>query len=116
MTLLRVPAQLQPYIDVLGEDLGIRFLLAFGGSYIYLSERPQARSEVVYLVGLENAVALARRIGSGSMRVHSGKPFIARYFKDKGRTVNSIARELHTTDVTVRGWLKPPDDRQMKLL
>lgn len=113
---VRVPAQLAPYIEVLGLDLGIEFLLKFGGSYVHLSENPQGRSEVAVLVGQELTTALARRIGSGSFRVHTGKPFIARHFRAKGWTTNAIARHLHVSDVTVRSWLKPPDDRQLSLL
>lgn len=113
--MIRVPAQLAPYIDVLGLDLGIEFLLKFGGSYIHLSEKPQGRSDVTILIGPEKTIALAKRVGSGSLRVHTGKPFIARHFQAKGWTTNAIARHLHVTDVTVRGWLKPPDDRQLRL-
>ncbi|MEY9717876.1 hypothetical protein ABIA22_000366 [Sinorhizobium fredii] len=113
---VRVPAQLAPYIDVLGLDLGIEFLLKFGGSYVHLSENPQGRSEVTALIGHELTASLARRVGSGSIRVHTGKPFIAQHFRAKGWTTNAIARHLHVTDVTVRGWLKPPDDRQLSLL
>lgn len=118
----RVPAQLEPYIDVLGLDLGIEFLLKFGGSYVHLSANPQGRSEVEALVGQELTAALARRVGSGSVRVHTGKPFIAQHFRAMGWTTNAIARHLHVTDVTVRTWLKPrgkrkpPDKRQLELL
>ena len=114
---IKVPAHLQPYIDVLGEELGIHFLLAFGGGYAYLSENPQARSPVALLVGRDKAVALAKSIGSGSLRIPIGKPFIAQYFRSKGWTINAIAQKLHAQDTTVRGWVKPPpDDRQLKLL
>ncbi|SOC41602.1 hypothetical protein SAMN05892877_10922 [Rhizobium subbaraonis] len=112
----KVPAHLQPYIDTLGEELGIEFLLSFGGGYVYLSERPQGRSPVVEQFGEEAAIALAVRIGTGSLRVPVGKPFIARHFRAKRWTVNAIARKLHVTDVTVRAWLKQADDRQLSLL
>ncbi|MFD1330240.1 hypothetical protein [Mycoplana ramosa] len=116
MTGVKIPAHLQPYIDALGEDLGIEFLLSFGGSYVYLSERPQARSPVVELLGEELSITLARSVGAGSFRVPVGKPFIARHFRAKRWTINAIARKLHVTDVTVRGWLKQADTRQLSLL
>ena len=116
MTALKIPAHLAPYIDVLGTDAGIEFLLKFGGSYAYLSERPQDRSPVAELVGTEKAIALAKRVGTGSLRVPLGKPFIAGHLRATGWTVNAIARRLHVSDVTVRGWLKPSDEHQMKLL
>ena len=111
----KIPAHIQPYIDTLGEELGIRFLLAFGGSYAYLSERPQDRSPVTQLIGADAHMRLAARVGSGSLRIPLAKPFIARSFKDKGWTVNAIARHLHASDVAVRGWLKDRDDRQLSL-
>lgn len=116
MTGLKIPAHLQPYIEALGEDLGIEFLLSFGGSYVYLSERPQARSPIVELLGDQQSIALAKRIGTGSLRVPVGKPFIARHFRAKGWTVNAIARKLHVTDVTVRSWTKQSTGHQLSLL
>ena len=116
MTGVKVPAHLQPYIETLGEELGIEFLLSFGGSYVYLSERPQQRSPISGLIGQEKAVELAQRVGSGSLRIPVGKPFIARHFRAKDWTINAIASKLHVTDVTVRSWLKPTDDRQLSLL
>lgn len=113
---IKVPAHIQPYIETLGEELGIKFLLAFGGGYAYLSGRPQGRSPVTQLIGVEAHAILAARLGARSLRVPLAKPFIARCFKAKGWTVNAIARELHSSDVAVRGWLKSGDDRQMSFL
>lgn len=112
---IKVPAHIQPYIETLGEELGIKFLLAFGGSYAYFSDRPQERSPVTQLVGAEAHAKLASRLGAGSIRVPLAKPFIARSFKAKGWTVNAIARELHSSDVSIRRWLKDDNDRQLSL-
>lgn len=116
MTSPKVPAHIAPYIDILGVEVGIEFLLKFGGSYAYLSERPQDRSPIAELVGMDKAIALAKRVGTGSLRIPLGKPFIAGHLRSIGWTVNAIARRLHVSDVTVRSWLKQPDDRQMRLL
>lgn len=114
---IRVPAHIVPYIETLGEDVGIQFLLEFGGSYQYLSERPQERSPIVQFVGLEQTRKLAVRLGlPGSLRIPLAKPFIARHLKAQGATVNDIARRLHVSDVTIRGWLKEGDNRQLRLL
>jgi len=116
MTAIKIPAHIQPYIETLGEELGVKFLLSFGGSYVHISERPQERSPVVALIGHDKTVALAKRLMTGSFRVPTAKPFIAQVFRGKGWTVNMIARELHVTDVSVRGWLKPDLGRQLQLL
>lgn len=109
----KIPAHIEPYLSVLGVELGIDFLLQFGGSYVYLSERPQSRSPVVELLGIEKTAALAKRIGAGGLRVPLGKPFIAAYLRASNWSINAIARRLHVTDVSVRKWLNDAEDRQM---
>jgi len=56
--------------------------------------------------GNEAAIAVAEAVDTGSLRMPTGKPFIAAHFRSKNYTINQIARELH---VTVRGWLKSRD-------
>ncbi|WP_411037695.1 hypothetical protein [Shinella sp. BYT-45] len=116
MNATKVPAHIEPYMTVLGVEGGIEFLLQFGGSYVYLSERPQDRSPVVELVGHEKAAALAKRIGAGGLRVPLGKPFIAAYLRANNWSINAIARRLHVSDVSVRKWVNDADDRQMTFL
>ncbi len=107
---------------MLGEEQAIAFLLEFGGSYQYLSERPQARSPIAQMLGADKTAALAKHIGSGSLRLPLGKPFIAKLLRERGYTVNDTARKLHVADTTVREWLKQvpkparKDERQLKLL
>lgn len=113
---IRVPAHLQPYVTAVGIEKAVTFLLAFGGSYVYLSENPQARSPVAEAVGRDATIALAKQIGAGGFRCPTGKPFIAAHLKyNKGLTTNAIARQLHTTDVTVRSWLKSGESTQLDL-
>ena len=114
MSSFRVTAQAQPYVDALGLDVAVEFLLAFGGTEVYLSTKPQERSQVAELVGAEAAIRLAQRIGSGPCRVQTAKPFLAAYFRyKKGYNVVKIARQLHVTDVTVRNWLGPAPQNQL---
>lgn len=116
MSDIRVPAHVQPIVSAVGVERAIDFLLAFGGSYIYLSENPQERSPVQALIGRDAAIKLAKELGSGSLRCPTAKPFIAQHFKyNKGMTTNAIARKLHSSDVSVRGWLKPQGSTQMDL-
>jgi len=110
-----VPAHLAPFVEVLGADAAVEFLLKFGGGVSYFSENPQERSALVAAIGAEKTRALARRLGAGSLRVPTGKKFIARYWKDRGLNVTAIARKLHVTDTTVRAMLRGQDDRQLTL-
>ncbi|MCF1433386.1 hypothetical protein GOZ97_17510 [Agrobacterium vitis] len=113
---IRVPAHIQPYVTAIGIEKTVQFLLAFGGSYVYLSENPQDRSPVARAIGKVAATELARHVGPGGFRCPTGKPFIAAHLKyNKGFTTNDIARELHTTDVTIRNWLKAGESSQLDL-
>jgi hypothetical protein len=113
---IRVPAHIQPFVTAVGIEKTVQFLLAFGGSYAYLSENPQERSPVAQEIGRAATIALAEQVGAGGFRVPTGKPFIAAHLKyNKGLTINEIARQLHTTDVTVRKWLRDADARQLDL-
>ncbi len=113
MTTPRPPAHIAAYVEVLGVDLTIRFLLAFGGAEVYLAANPSAQSAVVQLVGLDNALALATAAdarGAGwQRRVPTGKPWIARVWHSQGLSKAEISRRLHTSDVTVRKWLHSDD-------
>ena len=115
------PAHLAPLVDVLGVDGAIAFLLEFGGAEVWLGAAPGARSRVARLVGEDRAAALAAL--PLPRRVPLGKPWIARVWRHRdGLPVAEIARRLHASDVTVRGWLKtagpatPADPRQPRLL
>lgn len=98
------PVQLLPFIQALGMDGTVAFLLEFGGSSISVARRPQDRGEVTRLIGREAAEAL------GAMelpaRIPLAKPWLAAYFHAQGMPVSRIARRLHVTDVSVRRYLR----------
>lgn len=108
MTAPAPPAQLEPYVAVLGVDLAIAFFLAFGGAELYIPRDPKGRSRLVDVVGLDRAQALADLAERSVLprRVPIGKPWIARVLKSQGLPIAKIATRLHTTDVTVRAYLK----------
>nr|WP_278437068.1 transposase family protein [Brucella anthropi] len=108
---LRPPAQIAVFVDVLGLELTIEFLLAFGGSPIQLSARPQAGSLLSEILSLEQISALAKKTGGGWHRVPTCKPFLCSYFSAKNMSVSAIARKLHITDTTVRSMIRREADR-----
>lgn len=117
---LRPPAQIEPFVRVLGVDDTIRFIEEFGGVEIYIAKNPTARSRIVKVLGREKAEALARLAESGEWpaRIPLVKPWVAAVLKAKGLPVSDIARILRTTDVTVRKYLNPvpaADPRQPRL-
>ena len=103
------PAQVSAYVEVLGIDGAVEFLMAFGGAELYLTESPKRRSRLVKLVGREKAIALARASERLPRRIPLCKPWIAAVLRERGLSNADIARMLHASDVAVRGWLKKFD-------
>lgn len=110
------PAHLQPFVDLLGEDDAIRFLLEFGGGPVYLSANPTAASSIAAIIGREKTVSLAKELGPGSIRVPQGKPWIAERLRARGISVLGIARQLKMKDDTVRRWLNGRKDNRQGFL
>jgi hypothetical protein len=104
---IRIPAQISTYVDIMGIDGTVEFLLAFGGAELYIPKDPKRnRSDLVKSIGYENTLALAKVSHKLQSRVPTSKPWIASVLKTKGHSVAAIARKLHCSDVAVRGWLK----------
>ncbi|MBJ3783396.1 hypothetical protein [Devosia sediminis] len=113
---IEIPAHIQPYVDVLGLDLTIDFLLAFGGAPLYLpSERTQTDSRLAEVVGADKAVALGKQLGRGTVRVPIQKRFIAACLLAKNVPIVEIARKLHVSDVSIRRWLPDRPNSQLGL-
>lgn len=115
----RPPAHVEPYVRILGQDMAVRFLLAFGGAELYIAANPKGRAMVSELLSDDQVSALAAL--DLPKRVPTAKPWIAHVLKSQGLSHAEIARRLHTTDVTVRRHLanyagpRIPDPRQPSL-
>lgn len=121
MTNPRPPAQIQPYVDVLGAEGTVEFLLTFGGSELSLRNNPR-HGQLAKLVGQQKAAELAEAAAHLPRRVPLAKPWLAQQLREKGLSVAEIARTLHVSDVSVRAYLKsrgvprkPPDPDQYSL-
>lgn len=121
----RPPAHVARYVDALGPDAAFELLMHFGGADLYIAEDPKGRSELVAVIGIEGARALAEVADRLPRRVPTGKPWLAAMLRAKGLSKAAIARKLHSTDVSVRKWLADfeeakaraaGDDRQLPLL
>ncbi len=120
MTIPRPPAHVQPYVDALGAELAVRFLLHFGGAELYIARDPKGGSELAEVLGMPAARALSALAERTVLprRVPTAKPWIARYLKTTaGLSHAEIARKLHASDVSVRRWVAglqdhdAPDDQ-----
>ncbi|MDO9639667.1 MAG: helix-turn-helix domain-containing protein [Pseudotabrizicola sp.] len=101
------PAQLEPYVRILGVDGAVTFFSSFGGAELVYSQNPR-RSQLAEIMGLDAARALAEEDARRGLprRVPLGKPWVAQVMKSKGLPVAEIARRMHASDVAVRRWLK----------
>lgn len=110
----RPPAHVAPFVEVLGADLAVEFLLGFGGARLNLPKNPSGGSKAEAMIGKENMIALYERAGELGPRIPTAKPWIAAVMKSQGLSTSEIARRLHVTDATVRNWRnKSRDTRQL---
>lgn len=110
MTLPRPPAHVAPYVEVLGHDLTVAFLLEFGGARLYWARDPKGRSEAEALIGPEKLRDLGRVWGGEVSRVPTARVWLAHALHARGLPVNQIARRLHVTDVAVGKYLRRAPD------
>lgn len=103
------PANLEPYVRVLGPQLTIAFLIRFGGAELYAARNSPGRSKAVQLIGPENMHRLRDVIGTN--RIPLGNRWLAAALFAEGHSTAEIARRLRATDYTVRGWLRTSQAR-----
>ncbi len=99
-------AQVAPYVEALGFDMAITFLLQFGGAELYIAKDPKSRGQLEALVGADRAKALGAIDHRLQRRVPLAKPWLAVCFATRGMGTAEIARMLRTSDTSVRKWLK----------
>ena len=104
------PAQLAPFIQVLGIDLAVRFLLAFGGSELTFPADPKGRGAAEAMIGAE-AVRILSGMDTVPRRIPLAKPWLAAWLRSRGESAPAIARTLRASDVSVRRWLRAEDRR-----
>ena len=100
------PAQIAPYVDILGSELTVLFLLSFGGAELYIPQSPKGRSRIEAMIGCQKVIALANCKHLLQRRVPLANPWVAACLHYQGIATNEIARKLRITDVTVRIYLK----------
>jgi hypothetical protein len=109
----RPPANLEPYVAVLGPDLAIDFLLRFGGARLYVPSQPGGRSAAEKMIGAERLRLLSLRLGERlTHRVPIGNRWIVAALAARGASVGDIARTVRVTDVSVIKWLRLSAERE----
>lgn len=106
LSMLRPTAQVQPYVDALGADLAVAFLLEFGGAEMSVPVAPNGRSAHEAFLGPEGASRLSLVKDRLQKRVPLAKAWLAAMLDWQGHTVAQIARKLRVSDVSARRMLK----------
>ncbi len=111
--MIKTPKNLEPYIEALGEDLTLAFIMRFGGSPVYLPSSEATDSEIKTVLGADGIKALAKIFGPGQIgRVPIAREWTVRKLKAHHWSTLAIARELRVTDETVRRILNDRPSRQ----
>tara|TARA_R110002072_G_scaffold79081_4_gene182721 strand:+ start:698 stop:1060 length:363 start_codon:yes stop_codon:yes gene_type:complete len=105
-------AQVQPYVDALGTETAIEFLLNFGGAELTVSLSPNGRGMVERVIGLENTIKLGNHRDHMQPRVPLANKWLAQCLYAQSLSVASIARRLRSSDTTVRGYLRGNNARR----
>jgi hypothetical protein len=107
----RVPANVEPFVRLVGADNTVKLILALGGAQVYLPKQIGGKSgaKLVDLIGRDAAVRLCRVHGSRVERFPLSPVFVARHLKGQGAAISEIARVLHRSDKTIRGYLRIQD-------
>lgn len=105
-----VPAHLAIFVDTLGEEDAVAFLLAFGGGRLNIGAQLQVNNPIVQELGLEVAQKLAAVSDRLPADIPLGKKWIAQVLRSKGLSIAKIARKLHQTEATVRRHLSHVHD------
>lgn len=99
-------AQVEPYVEAMGPELAVTFLLAFGGAEMAVPDNPNGRSAHEALIGPEAAARLSALKDRLQRRVPLAKAWLAAMLHWQGHSIAHIARTLRTSDTSVRKMLK----------
>lgn len=99
-------AQVQAYVDAMGPELAVTFLLAFGGAEMAVPDSPNGRSAHEALIGPEAAARLSAVKDKLQRRVPLAKAWLAAMLHWQGHSTAHIARTLRVSDTSVRKMLK----------
>ncbi|QBF31518.1 hypothetical protein [Thalassococcus sp. S3] len=130
---VRVPSELQVYVDTIGEQKAMDVFMAFGGTHLNFDYRTKGRSELAKLIGTEDANALIEQAHRLPRRVPLANYWMALVLARRGWTHTAICRHLRVSETALRNYFKAagrdfprdreggdqpapgPDDRQMTL-
>ena len=106
------PPHVEKYVEALGEELAIDFLLNFGGAELALPVTPKGKSEVERLLGPANVLKLAKVCRTLKHRVPLATKWVAQCLAIQGLSTAAIARRLRISDTTARKHLRGRNEKR----
>jgi hypothetical protein len=94
------PPEIAHFVRAIGEEATLALLERFGGTRLYVAARSRGDSLLAGVIGLEAALALARLLGSDTIRVPLAKGWRARIYRARGMSYPAIAIKLGCNEVT----------------
>jgi len=99
---------------LLGDAGFIALVQAFGGTRLYVPEKPQPDSELVTAIGEEAARRLTRRYAPDVLRVPLAREELAIHYRAAGLSNRDIARKLRITETGVNKLFRRRPDTPVK--
>lgn len=102
---IKPPAQVEVFVEALGVDLALRFLLEFGGLEVTLPSTGFTRSSAVEkLLGPEKSAALLEHTHRIPKRIPKADKWIGQVWLSRGLGATEVARRLRVTEKAAREW------------
>ncbi|MBP0483961.1 hypothetical protein J5474_15885 [Sagittula sp. M10.9X] len=110
----RHPAHLDAYVEVLGYETAISFLVMFGGCQLYFPTDPAGRSAAEALIGADRLKRLGAMMRDPKTEIPMPKTWLIRALRAEGYSVAQICRALKTTTTNVKRTLREAGDEPMR--
>lgn len=102
----RHPAHLDAFVEELGPELAVRFLIAFGGARLYFPDDPKGKSRAEALVGADALRRLGARLPQKRAEIPTATTWVIQALAAEGKGTSEICRTLRVTARTVRSARK----------
>lgn len=104
---VKVPPNLIPFVETLGEEVAIHLFLSLGGTQIYVpTAKAKIRGGIFWkIVGEENSEALVEHFGGEYVRIPIASQWVAAVLLKRGFSLNRIAGIIRVDVATVRRWV-----------
>lgn len=102
----RHPAHLDPFVEELGPELAVRFLIEFGGARLYFPDDPKGKSRAEQLIGADALRRLGQRMSQNRAEIPMARTWLIQALAAEGKGTSEICRLLRVTARTVRSARK----------